>query len=219
MSLSLGWNKKKYLWNWSQQPTRVIQSSLICRQCQQADQLRRNRDSRWQRQTRDRLKQTWFCDWACRPSFVPINPDHKTLLANCCRKTTKLYLVVGSLVQWQNSMLTRQPFRFPQDDFMFSNGDRQEAHPVPSWGLPVVQFQGFDEKLFFVGISIPSIPSYQLFPFQQLKLTMIICQSFYRDVELVCCNGSLSYNKVPVKMKIYYHEIYQGMFMEIINSS
>ena len=53
----------------------------------------------------------------------------------------------------------------------------------------------------------------------QLKQTMIICQSFYRDVELVCCNGSLSYNKVPVKMKIYYHEIYQGMFMEIINSS
>ena len=48
---------------------------------------------------------------------------------------------------------------------------------------------------------------------------MIICQSFYRDVELVCSNGSLSYNKVPVEMKIYCHEIYQGMFMEIINSS
>ena len=31
-----------------------------------------------------------------------------------------------------------------------------------------------------------------------LKFTIIACQTFHQDIELVCCNGSLRYNKVII---------------------
>ena len=95
-------------------------------------------------------------DWS-KPDFAIELVDHHLSLSILTIKLCWQIVAVKQpnstwwSVAWFSGMLTRQPFRSPQDDFMFSNGDRQEAHPVPSWGLSVVQFQGFDGKLFFVG--------------------------------------------------------------------